>query len=79
MSTEREREDERGAQCIVGIPQPALTISFIKEEGFKCTLKCGEGGCIPNPNWDLVPQELYSFIAEGSGSCSTFRDSRNLK
>uniref|UniRef100_A0A8P4KSA7 Uncharacterized protein n=1 Tax=Dicentrarchus labrax TaxID=13489 RepID=A0A8P4KSA7_DICLA len=44
---------------------------FIKEERLKPTLKCGEGVCLQNHNWKLVPQER-SLVTEGSGSCSTF-------
>ncbi len=59
-------------------PEPDQTISFIKEESFKPTLKCKEGVCPPNQNWDLIPQDK-SLIAEGSGSHTTFGDSRNHK
>ena len=55
-----------------------LTISFIEEDSFKFTLKNGDGVCLPNPDWELVPQER-SLVAEGSGSHSTFRDSGNHK
>ena len=34
--------------------EPVLIISFIKEEGFKRTLKCGEGVSL-DPNWKIVP------------------------
>uniref|UniRef100_A0A8D0DCB8 Arrestin beta 2 n=1 Tax=Sander lucioperca TaxID=283035 RepID=A0A8D0DCB8_SANLU len=56
----------------------SLTISFIKDDGFQFILKCGDGVSPPNPSWELVPQER-SLVAEGSGSDSTFRDSRNHK
>ena len=58
--------------------QRTLTISFIKKESFKPTLKCREGVCPPGQIWKMVPQER-SLIAEGSTSCSTFRDTRNHK
>ena len=37
-------------------PEPALTVSYIKKEGLKPTLKCGEGAPPPDPNWRMVPQ-----------------------
>ena len=50
-------------------PGPALTISFIKEEGFKPTFKRRDGVCLLNWNWEMIPQER-SLTAEGSGSYS---------
>ena len=47
------------------IPEPALTISFTKQDSFKPDLKGREGVCLPNTHWELVPQER-SLIAEGS-------------
>ena len=43
--------------------EPVLTISYIKEEEFKTTLKCAEGVCLPDPNWKMVPQQR-SLITE---------------
>jgi len=60
------------------IPEPALTISFIKEDSLKPDLKAREGVCLPNPNWGLVPQER-SLIAEGSAPHSALRNSTNHK
>ena len=56
----------------------ALTISFIKKESFKPTLKCREGVSAPRTKSGRWFQER-SLIAEGSASCSTFRDIRNHK
>ncbi len=55
MRTEGEGEEDRGAQCIMGnllavYAYSSITkgwlrahLSFIKEESFRPTLKCGEG------------------------------------
>ncbi len=56
-----------------GKPEPSLTVSFIKKEGFKSTLKCGDGFCLPDWDWTIVPQER-SWITKSSGSHSTFED-----
>ena len=45
--------------------EQVLTIIYIKEEGFKPTLKHGEGVCLPDPNWNMVPQQR-SLITESS-------------
>jgi len=60
------------------IPEPALTISFIKEDSFKPDLKAREGVCLPDPQWELVPQERR-LTAEGSAPHSALRNSRNHK
>jgi len=60
------------------IPEPALTISFTKQDSFKPDLKGREGVCLPNPHWELVPQER-SLIAEGSAPHSTLTNSGNHK
>ena len=57
---------------------PALTIGFIKKECFKFNLRYRDGVCLPNPEWELVPQER-SLLAEGSTSHSTLIDSWNHK
>ena len=53
------------------------TISFIKKESFKPSLKGRESVCVPDIYWQLVPQER-GLIAEGSASHSTFRTCRTL-
>lgn len=40
-----------------GSPDPVLTISSVKKEGFNPDLKSGEAVCLPNPNLELVPQK----------------------
>ncbi len=62
----------------MGRPVPALTISFIKKESFKPTLKHREGVCLPDLNWELVP-ERRGLIAEGSAPQTHFGDPRNYK
>ncbi len=59
-------------------PVPALTISFTKKEGFQPTLKRREGVCLPDLNWELVP-EKWGLIAEGSAPQTHFGDPRNYK
>lgn len=36
-------------------PRPATTVSFIKKERFKSSLKGREVVFLLNPNWDLIP------------------------
>ena len=59
-------------------PDPFLTIGIIKKERFKSNFKCRDGVCLPNPEWELAPQER-SLLAEVSTSPSTLTDSRNHK
>ena len=56
----------------------SLTISFIKKESLKATLKARECVRLLNLNRELIPEER-SLIAEGSGSHSTLGDFRNYK
>uniref|UniRef100_A0A668W4Q5 RCK N-terminal domain-containing protein n=1 Tax=Oreochromis aureus TaxID=47969 RepID=A0A668W4Q5_OREAU len=57
-------------------PNTALTRCIIKKESFNPNIKIREGVCLPNPNWELVPQ-IRGLKAEGSASRSTFKYPRN--
>ena len=60
----------------MGQPVPALTMNFIKKEGFKVTFRYREGVCTMDLNWELV-LENRGLVAEGSVSHISFRDPRN--
>lgn len=51
---------------------------MIKSERFKPNLRHGEGACLLDSNWELLPQEK-GLTAEGSASYPTSRNSLNHK
>ena len=62
----------------MGQPVPALTISFIKEEGPEPSPVDREGVCPKDMNRELVSGNR-GLVAEGSASQITFRGPRNYQ
>ena len=69
-------ESEEEANVTQANAGPVLTISYIKEEGFKPTLKCGKGFYLLDPNWKMVVHQRIP-ITESSTSDSACVDYRN--
>lgn len=64
-------KDPEDGGMVQGSPELSLTLSF-------SNLEVQIMSASQNLNWDLIPLEM-TLIAEGSGSHSTFRDTRNYK
>ena len=82
MCTDGKREElsasfEIPRQSILQSKEPlrAVTISFVKKEGFEPPRKRREGVCL-HLQWKMVPKER-SLMAKASASHSAFEKSRN--
>lgn len=75
VCTEGEEEEERGAQCIMGVPPSSLslwqhrygpaqarTLNFIEKERFEPPLKCREGVCLLNRDWKMAARWAKALV-----------------